>query len=186
MSRLSADDVFLFNEGTHGQLYDKLGAHPGRAGGADGTWFAVWAPNAAQVAVVGDFNGWRTSHPLEPRERSGIWEGFIPGVGTGAAYKFRIVSRHGGYRVDKADPFAFSSEVPPGTTSIVRALDYDWGDEGWMRERHRRNALGAPIAVYEMHLGSWRRVPEEGNRPLGYRELAPRLAEYVTRFRTAS
>jgi 1,4-alpha-glucan branching enzyme len=181
LSLLSADDLFLFNEGTHSQLYDKLGAHPGRADGRDGTWFAVWAPNAERVTVVGDFSGWGDATALRPRDTSGIWEGFVPGVGRGALYKFRIASRHRGYRVDKADPFGVHHETPPATASVVWELDYEWGDQAWMGERHRRNALDAPMAIYEVHLGSWRRVPEEGNRPLTYREAAPRLAEHVAR-----
>src|SRR3989338_402001 len=111
---LTGDDLHLFNEGSHFRLYEKLGAHPAK----EGCYFAVWAPAAEQVSVAGDFNGWnRESHPLRPRDRSGIWEGFIPGVGKGALYKYHIVSRHGGHRVDKADPFAFHSEVPPKTAS---------------------------------------------------------------------
>jgi len=128
----------------------------------------------------GGFNGWdKASHPLRPRRNSGIWEGFIPGVGKGANYKYHIASRFHGYRVDKADPFALYSEVPPGTGSIVWDLDYVWGDGEWMENRQKQNALDAPMAIYEMHLGSWMRVPEEENRFLTYRELAPRLAEYV-------
>ncbi len=177
---LSDNDVYLFNEGSHYRLYDKLGAHPLSSGGVDGTCFAVWAPNAEQVAVMGDFNGWNTtSHVLRPHGSSGIWQGFLPGLGKGTAYKYHIVSRYQGYRVDKADPFAFASEVPPKTASIVSDLHFAWGDQEWMQDRRRHNALGSPLAIYEVHLGSWRRVPEEGNRSLTYRELAPRLAEYV-------
>jgi 1,4-alpha-glucan branching enzyme len=148
--------------------------------GKEGTCFAVWAPDAQKVYVMGDFNGWdKESHPLRPRGKSGIWEGFIPGVGKGANYKYHIASRFHGYHVDKADPFALYSEVPPKTGSIVWNLDYVWGDGEWMENRQKHNALDAPMAVYEMHLGSWMRMPEEGNRSLTYRELAPRLAEYV-------
>jgi len=181
MIGLSTDhDLYLFNEGTHLHLADKLGAHPGVFEGVEGTRFAVWAPNAAAVSVVGDFNRWQPSrHPLRPRATSGIWEGFVPGVGRGAVYKYHVVSRLSGYRVDKADPVAFHGEVPPRTASIVWPLEYEWGDEAWMAGRRERNALEAPLAIYEVHLGSWRRLPEEGNRSLGYRELAPHLAEYV-------
>ena len=179
-TRLSDQDLYLFNEGSHLRLYDKLGSHPLTANGVAGTYFAVWAPNAEQVFVAGDFNCWnRVSHPLCPRERSGIWEGFIPGVGIGDIYKYHIVSRHNGYRVDKADPLAFYNEVSPKTASIVWDLDYTWGDQEWMERRHLCNALDAPISTYELHLGSWMRVPDEGHRSLTYRELAPKLAEYV-------
>ncbi|MFS8530707.1 1,4-alpha-glucan branching protein GlgB, partial [Sphaerobacter thermophilus] len=181
-SLLSADDLYLFNEGSHLRLYEHLGAHTIVVGDVPGTYFAVWAPNAERVAVIGDFNGWDpTRHLLRPREQSGIWEGFIPGVGHGALYKYHIVSRYHGYEVDKTDPFAFFTEVPPKTASIVWDLDYTWGDQEWMATRGARNAADAPIAIYEVHLGSWMRVPEEGNRSLSYRELAPRLTDYVTR-----
>lgn len=180
MSLLTDDDLYLFNEGSHFRLYDKLGAHPVEHEGKEGTCFAVWAPDAQKVYVMGDFNGWdKESHPLHPRGKSGIWEGFIPGVGKGANYKYHIASRFHGYHVDKADPFALYSEVPPKTGSIVWNLDYVWGDGEWMENRQKQNALDAPMAVYEMHLGSWMRMPEEGDRSLTYRELAPRLAEYV-------
>jgi 1,4-alpha-glucan branching enzyme len=179
---LSASDLHYFNEGTHSRLYEKLGAHPLTVDAIRGTYFAVWAPNAAQVYVMGDFNGWcKDSHPLQPRGQSGIWEGFIAEVGAGAVYKYYIRSQHGGYSVDKADPYGFCHETPPMTASTVWELWYDWGDQAWMAERARRHTLTAPIAIYEMHLGSWRRVPEDNNRFLSYRELAPRLAEYVQR-----
>jgi len=179
-SLLTDDDLYLFNEGSHFRLYEKLGAHPMEHDGKEGTHFAVWAPDAQKVYVMGEFNGWdKESHPLRPRGKSGIWEGFIPGVGKGANYKYHIASRFHGYRVDKADPFALYSEMPPKTASIVWDLDYAWGDGQWMENRQKQNGLDAPMAIYEMHLGSWMRVPEEGNRPLTYRELAPRLAEYV-------
>jgi 1,4-alpha-glucan branching enzyme len=178
---LTDQDLYLFNEGTHHRLYDKLGAHPLTADGVAGTYFAVWAPNAEHVFVMGDFQGWnKASHPLRPRGSSGVWEGFVPGVGPGAAYKYSIASQYRGYRAEKADPFAFAAEVPPRTASRVWDLAYTWHDETWLRDRHRHNGLAAPMAVYEVHLGSWRRVPEEGGRPLTYRELAPQLADYVT------
>lgn len=182
ISLLSDDDLFLFNEGSHYRLYEKLGAHPVTVDGVEGTYFATWAPNARQVFVIGEFNRWdKSSHPLCPKGQSGIWEGFIPGVGKGQIYKYYVVSHHHGYRVEKADPFAFYAETPPKTASVVWNLNYDWRDRAWMEKRHGRNALDAPICIYEMHLGSWRRVPEEGNRPLSYRELAPMLAEYIER-----
>ncbi len=177
---LTEDDLYLFNEGSHFCLYEKLGAHPLTVNGVEGTSFAVWAPNATAVHVMGDFNGWnKTSHLFHPKGSSGVWEGFVEGVGKGALYKYHIVSRYGGYRVDKADPLAFSHQPPPQTASIVWDLAYAWGDGEWMAQRSRYSSLKAPIAVYEAHLGSWRRKPEEGNRPLTYRELARELPAYV-------
>ena len=180
ISMLSNDDLFLFNEGSHYRLYEKLGAHPLTVDGVEGTYFAVWAPDAKQVSVMGEFNSWdKSSHPLRPKEQSGVWEGFIPGVAKGTIYKYYVVSHHRGYCVEKADPFAFYSEMSPKTASIAWDLDYSWGDQAWMEKRRTHNALDAPISIYEVHLGSWQRVPEEGNRYLSYRELAPRLAEYL-------
>jgi len=177
---LTGDDIYLFNEGSHFRLYRKLGAHPMTVEGQEGSYFAVWAPDARQVFVLGDFNGWdKTSHPLSSHGQSGIWEGFIPGVTKGAIYKYHIISRHRGYQVDKADPFTFYSEISPRTGSIVWDTEYSWGDRDWMGKRRKYNALDAPIAIYEIHLGSWRRAPEEGHLPLTYRELAPVLTEYV-------
>jgi len=170
-------DLHLFNEGTHSHLYEKLGAH---LWGRDGASFAVWAPNADSVSVIGDFNGWDpNANHLEPREQSGIWEGFIPGVGHGAMYKYRIHSRVTRQGVDKADPFAVFAEPPPRQASRVWDLSYDWGDAGWMGGRHASNGRQAPWSVYEVHLGSWMRVPEDHNRWLSYRELAPKLSDYV-------
>jgi 1,4-alpha-glucan branching enzyme len=180
ISLLSEDDLYLFNEGSHFRLYEKLGAHLREVEGEAGACFAVWAPEAKQVTVMGDFNGWhKSSHPLRPRGQSGIWEGFIPGVSQGACYKYHIRSRHQNYQVDKADSCGFYFEGPPRTAAIVWDLDYSWGDRQWMAERHRRNSLDAPLSIYEMHLGSWRRVPEEDNRFLTYREMAPLLAAYL-------
>ncbi len=180
VSLLTADDLYLFNEGNHFRLYDKLGAHVVEHDGQTGTYFAVWAPDAEKVFVMGDFNGWeKTSHPLVPRAQSGLWEGFLPGVGHGAVYKYYLESRLNNYRVDKADAFGFHFEGPPRTASVVWDLAYQWNDQEWLRGRRRHNALDAPISIYEIHLGSWRRVPEEGNRFLTYRETAPLLAEYM-------
>jgi 1,4-alpha-glucan branching enzyme len=177
---LTAEDLYLFNEGTHYRLWEKLGAHPCVVEAEEGSYFAVWAPNAQRVSVVGDFNGWdKSSHPLFPRGESGIWEGFAPGVGNSARYKYHIESHNLGYRVDKADPLAFFAETPPRTASIVWNVDYRWGDAGWMENRREKNTLDRPISIYEVHPGSWRRVPEEGHRPLTYRELAPQLTAYV-------
>ncbi len=182
VSLLTDDDLHLFNEGTHYRLYHKLGAHGLTQDGVEGTFFAVWAPNAEYVSVIGDFNNWdKRAHPLRPRGDSGIWEGFLPPVHKGANYKYHIASRFHGYKVDKADPFAFYSEVPPRTASRVWDLEYEWRDQAWYEARRRRNALDAPFSIYEVHLGSWMRVPGEGNRFLTYRELAPKLAEYVER-----
>ena len=182
VSLLTSDDLHLFNEGTHYRLYDKLGAHPMEHDGMQGTYFAVWAPNAESVCVIGDFNGWnKQSHPLCHQGASGIWEGFVPDVAAGAIYKFHIGSRYHGYRVDKADPFAVHAETPPKTGSVVWDLQYEWGDADWMRQRPQRNALDTPMSIYEVHLGSWMRLPEEGNRALTYRELAPKLAAYMVR-----
>jgi 1,4-alpha-glucan branching enzyme len=179
ISLLNDDDLYLFNQGSHFRLYEKLGAHL-IAGENTGTYFAVWAPDAEQVFVMGDFNQWhRDSHALMPKGQSGIWEGFFPDMGKGALYKYRIVSRFNGYRVDKADPLSIFNEVPPKTASIVWDLDYTWGDREWMAGRHQRNRLDKPMAIYEMHLGSWRRIEQEGNRSLSYRELAPQLADYL-------
>ena len=181
-SPLGEQDLYLFNEGTHYRLYEHLGAHPGRRGEEEGVWFAVWAPNAERVSAIGDWNGWdRRDHPLAPRGGSGVWEAFVPGVTAGMRYKFHIESRVRGYRVDKADPFAFFNEVPPARASVVWDLAYEWGDGDWMSGRAARQSLSAPMSIYEVHLGSWRRRPEEGNRSLTYREIAPLLAEHVLR-----
>ncbi|MGZ4831833.1 MAG: 1,4-alpha-glucan branching protein GlgB [Terriglobales bacterium] len=180
-SLLSDYDLHLFNEGAHNRLYEKMGAHPGEWNGKRGVYFAVWAPDAEEVNVFGDFNGWnKYTHHLRPRGHSGIWEGFIPGLNEGTHYKYYVVSRYHGYRVDKADPFAVFNEVPPRTASIVRELNYEWRDQDWMQSRHMQNSLQAPMSVYEMHIGSWMRVPEENNRSLTYREMAPKLADYLT------
>ena len=180
-SGLSDWDLHLFNEGTHTKLWKKLGNHavPG------GVRFAVWAPNAAEVSVVGDFNEWKAGlNPLEARADSGIWEGFVPGLGRGATYKYHIVSRFHHYRVDKADPMAVHQETPPGTASKVWDLDYTWNDDAWMHNRRAKNGYESPISTYEVHLGSWRRTSDDGGqtqRSMSYREIALPLAEYVQR-----
>src|SRR6516162_8131722 len=180
MSLLSDHDLYLFNEGSHVKLYERLGSHTRTNDGSEGTNFAVWAPDAEKVSVIGSFNGWNTtSHYLQPRGSSGIWEGFIPQVRQGESYKYHVVSRYHGYMADKADPFAFHGEIAPSTASIVWDLDYEWRDQEWMSARASRNSLNAPMSVYEVHFGSWRRVPEENNRFLNYREMAPKLTEYV-------
>lgn len=177
---LSEEDLYLFNEGTHLHLFNKLGSHLMNHQGVDGACFSVWAPDAESVTVFGDFNGWdKTTHGLRPKGQSGIWEGFVPGAGKGTRYKYHVASKYMGYRADKADPFAIYGEVPPLTGSIVWDLDYSWEDQKWMGGRMERNRGQAPISIYEVHLGSWRRVPEEGNRFLTYREMADYLPEYV-------
>lgn len=174
-------DLYLFGEGTHLRAYEKLGAHPGEIDGRRGVHFAVWAPNAERVSVVGDHNGWDPrSHPMQPREQAGMWETFIPGLGTSALYKYHIDSRQNNYQVDKADPYGYAAEVRPQTASRVWDLAvYSWSDEDWMASRKKNNSLDAPISIYEVHLASWRRVPEEGNRSLTYREMAVQLGDYV-------
>ena len=181
MSLLTDFDLHLLAEGTHDRAYEKLGAHVVARHGTIGTEFAVWAPNAKSVSVIGDFNGWNPhADAMNPRGETGVWERFVPGVGPGALYKYTITSRVGDYRVDKADPYGYSAEVTPRTASKVFDLNgYDWGDFEWMANRRGPNAVTAPIAIYEVHLGSWMRVPEEENRWMSYRELAPKLAEYV-------
>jgi 1,4-alpha-glucan branching enzyme len=174
---LTKDDLYLFNEGTHNRLYDKLGAHPRSAAGEDGTNFAVWAPNAQGVSVIGDFNDWQPgTTPLHAVGDSGIWEAFVPGIGRGARYKYHVESRFNNFRVDKADPFGFLHESPPATASVVWTLDYEWQDGEWMAERGSRNSARAPMSTYELHIGSWR---HRDGRPMSYRELAVPLAEYV-------
>jgi len=178
---LSDDDLYLFNEGNHYHLYRKLGCHLTSRGGTAGASFGVWAPNANYVSVIGDFKGWNpATHRLAPRGASGIWEGFVAGVKKGDGYKFHVGSRHGGYRVDKADPFGVHHETPPKTGSKVWDLDYEWGDAAWMARRREKNALSGPMSIYEVHIGSWARVPEDRNRSLSYREMADRLVPYVT------
>jgi 1,4-alpha-glucan branching enzyme len=177
---LTEQDLYLFNEGSHVRLWEKLGSHPCTVDGREGTRFSVWAPNAAHVSVVGDWNGWsRGADALKPVGASGIWETFVPGVGRGAVYKYHLRSRSGGYRVDKADPFAVHAEVAPKTASVVWSLDYEWNDAAWMERRARSRALAEPMSIYELHTGSWRRVAGEGWRSLSYRELAHQLADYV-------
>jgi 1,4-alpha-glucan branching enzyme len=175
-------DYHLFNEGTHTRIYEKLGAHVVSLDGVTGTQFAVWAPNAQAVSVIGDFNGWNeNATPLTRQHSSGIWTGFVSGVTSGAVYKYRIVA-HDQQRYDKADPYAFFGEVAPRTGSTVWDLSYEWNDAKWMKEqRPRQNSLEAPLSIYELHLGSWRRVPEDGLRSLNYREIAPQLVEHVLR-----
>jgi len=181
-SLLGEQDFHLFNEGTHNRLYRKFGAHLLTIEGVPGAYFAVWAPNAREVSVVGDFNSWeQRKHLLRNQGDSGIWDGFMPGLSHGTKYKFHIESAAHEYRVDKADPLAFHAETPPRTASIVWDLSYEWQDAAWMEQRGRTNLFRRPMSTYEVHLGSWMRVPEENNRFLTYRELAHKLTEYVLR-----
>ena len=177
---LSDMDNYLFREGNHFELYERLGSHIMTVDGEEGTHFAVWAPNARQVSVIAEFNDWKPGlHKLHSSD-TGIWQGFIPGIGHGVLYKYHIVSNHNNYRVEKADPFAFHWEVAPKTASAVWDIStYEWGDSEWRKTMAEHNSLDAPMTVYEVHPGSWRRKPEEGNRHLNYRELAHELADYV-------
>jgi len=178
---LTGYDLYLFGEGTHRRAYEKLGAHIGEVDGRSGVHFAVWAPNANQVSVIGDYNSWNPdASPLCLRSEAGVWEGFVPEIGIKALYKYHIASRYRGYRVAKADPFGFAAEIRPRTASRVCDLEsHSWGDDRWMENRRFRNAVDSPISIYEVHLGSWKRVPEKRNRWLTYRELAVQLADYV-------
>jgi 1,4-alpha-glucan branching enzyme len=174
-------DIHLFKEGNLFRLYEKLGSYKMTVDNQGGFYFAVWAPNAKKVSVLGDFNEWNPeSHPLGIRwDGSGIWEGFIPGVQNGSLYKYHIVSKFRNYKVDKGDPFGFYWEISPRTATVLWDLDYDWNDNDWMKSREKHNSLGSPLSIYELHLGSWRRSPEENNRFLSYREMAADLVEYV-------
>ncbi len=180
VTRLSNDDVYLFHEGSHFRMYDKLGAHIMTAeDGATGVCLATWAPAAKKVAVVGDFNDWATdAHPLRRRDDSGLWEGFIPKISPGSKYKFYIEGKKKKQRAYKSDPYGRYHELSPKTASIVWPLDFTWQDDDWMSNRRNRHDYRAPVAIYEVHLGSWMRA-QDGKRFLTYRELAPGLAEYV-------
>jgi 1,4-alpha-glucan branching enzyme len=174
-------DLHLLAEGTHYRTYEKLGAHVREVKGVSGVHFAVWAPNASGVSVVGDFNAWNPSaHPLTRRAEAGIWEAFVPGVRVGALYKYRVVGPDGRTAGDKADPYGFAAEIRPQTASKVAELaGYEWNDAEWIIARAKRDAAAGPMSIYEVHLGSWRRKVEENGRWLTYREMAPQLADYV-------
>ncbi|MEP6492019.1 MAG: 1,4-alpha-glucan branching protein GlgB [bacterium] len=174
-------DLHLFNEGTHRKLWTKLGAHVRTMDGVTGVSFAVWAPNARRVSVVGDFCSWDGRiFPMRVMGSSGVWEIFIPDLPPETLYKFELLTREGMIRV-KTDPFAAKMEQFPGTAAIVQSEDqYSWNDEAWIAARRDLDPVRAPMSIYEVHLGSWARVPEEGNRMLTYREIAPRLADHVT------
>ncbi|HEU5368302.1 MAG TPA: 1,4-alpha-glucan branching enzyme, partial [Ktedonobacterales bacterium] len=178
---LSDFDLHLLGEGQHYQSYERLGAHPREVNGVKGVDFAVWAPNAQRVSIIGDFNQWDgRRHPMQKRNDGGIWELFIPDLGVGERYKYAIVSNLQGYYTERADPYGFTAEVRPATASIVYDLEqYQWQDADWMNTRAKRQAFDAPLAIYEVHLGSWRRVPDEGGRFLTYGELAEQLPTYL-------
>jgi len=172
-------DLHLFGEGKHERIYEKLGAHCGTHEGKRGVSFAVWAPAADRVSVVGNFNDWNDAqHPMRPLGSSGVWELFVPGLRGGELYKYAIMT--GGAQFFKADPYASMMEVPPNTSSVVYQSKYRFGDRTWIKNRAKRQAWREPLSIYEVHLGSWRRVSEEENRPLTYREMAPLLTDYVT------
>ena len=179
-SLFSDFDIALFKAGKHYRLYEKFGSHIITLEGVVGTYFAVWAPSAKAVSVIGDFNFWLdTEHHLNVRwDGSGIWEGFIPNIGKGSIYKYKIRSSHNNIVTEKADPFAKRCEHPPKTASVVWEDNYNWQDKKWMKNRHKNNALDAPFSVYEVHLGSWKKQIEE-NRFLSYKELAEDLVNYV-------
>jgi 1,4-alpha-glucan branching enzyme len=174
-------DLHLLGEGTHYRNYERLGAHLRTHAGFQGVHFAVWAPNAQRVSVIGNFNHWDgRRHPMGSRGGSGIWEIFIPDLSHGEVYKFEIKSRHNGYLVQKSDPYGFAAELRPKTASIVWDVsDFAWGDQDWLAHRTERHALDKPMAIYEVHLGSWKRKADEGNGFLSYRELAEQLAAHL-------
>ncbi|MCB2186740.1 MAG: 1,4-alpha-glucan branching protein GlgB [Deltaproteobacteria bacterium] len=177
-SLLTDYDLYLFNEGSHLSIYEKMGCHLAERQGEAGAYFAVWAPNAHAVYVFGDFNDWdKWSRPLKARGSSGIWEGFLPGITKGQRYKFLVESKFDAYKADKADPFGILHEVPPLTGSVVWDLDYTWGDEAWLAGRAAQPLQTSPMAIYEVHAPSWRRG--EAGRLLSYQELAPLLADYL-------
>jgi 1,4-alpha-glucan branching enzyme len=179
---LTPDDLHLFNEGSFLRAYEKLGAHPLTRNGVPGTQFAVWAPGAHYVSVVGDFNGWDPgSHPLEVVGASGIWAGFVPGAQHGQCYKYHVASRHLGYTSDRADPYGYLTEIPPKSASVIWDLAYQWNDAEYMKSRKAKQGQDAPVSIYEVHLGSWARSWDPPHLSLGYRDIAKPLAEHVKR-----
>jgi 1,4-alpha-glucan branching enzyme len=174
---LSDFDLHLHSEGTNYEGYNAFGAHLITLNGVAGTRFAVWAPNAIIVSVVGDFNGWDTRRHAMRARTGGVWEIFIPGVAAGAPYKYAVKSRFVGYSQMKSDPYGFLMETPPKSASIVVDMTYEWHDGEWMQERAKTQALDCPMSIYEVHAGSW--VRAEHNRPLSYLELADKLIPYV-------
>ncbi len=180
-SLFSDFDIALFKSGKHFRLYEKLGSHVVKNKEITGTYFAVWAPNANAVSVIGNFNGWnKESHQLMPRwDASGIWEGWIAHIGNGEVYKYAIKSNLGGQELEKGDPFALSWEESPKTASLIWNTWYEWKDSEWLKNRKKKNSLNSPYSVYEIHLGSWKRDPSNNDRRLGYREIADTLVPYV-------
>ncbi|MCK5259921.1 MAG: hypothetical protein KAJ70_02565, partial [Candidatus Omnitrophica bacterium] len=177
----SDDDIARFQEGVHDRIYEKLGSHSLQHDGIDGTYFAVWAPSAEKVSVIGKFNRWdKEAHVLHPREdSSGVWEGFIAGIGNGNLYKYHICSKYNGYKEEKADPYAFHCECPPQTASIVYDSQYKWNDGAWFEQRRNADYTKQPMSVYEVHLGSWKRNGHGPEGFLTYREMAEQLVPYV-------
>jgi 1,4-alpha-glucan branching enzyme len=182
MPMLTDVDLYLFGQGTYRRAYDKLGAHPTTRSGIEGVEFAVWAPSASAVSVIGDFNGWSPGHDaLEPNGNSGIWSGFVPNLTTGTVYKYAIHPSMGNTWIEKADPYAFAAELRPNTASIVADLDaYTWGDQTWMSDRPAEGVAARPISIYELHLSSWKRDPGQPDRFLTYRELGSQVSEYAS------
>lgn len=175
---LTPQDLYLFNEGSHLRLYEKLGSHPATRDGRAGYQFAVWAPNADYVSVVGDFNGWdKGANRLQPVGSSGVWAGFVPGVGSGTLYKYHVAAP-GGFTAEKTDPYAFHCEIAPKHAAVTWDLGYEWHDEDWMAARGPKAAHDAPVSIYEVHLGSWMRAADPPYHSLSYRDVAPKLASY--------
>ncbi|MCH2284930.1 MAG: 1,4-alpha-glucan branching enzyme, partial [SAR324 cluster bacterium] len=179
-TQLTEYDQFLFGEGNHHRIYNKLGSHPLELEGVSGTLFAVWAPNAKRVSVVGDFNQWNgLNNQMNLIGNSGIWELFVPGVSEGMLYKYEIKSSNNEVYL-KSDPFGFAMEKRPATASVITDLNgFEWTDQNWLEERRKSDRLKQPINIYEVHLGSWKRIAEEGERSLSYTELADRLIPYA-------
>ncbi|CAN5362558.1 1,4-alpha-glucan branching protein GlgB [soil metagenome] len=178
-SWFSKTDLHLFNEGNYVRAYEKMGAHPMEKKGVAGTHFAVWAPSARNVSVVGNFNNWKPGKdPLKLVQQSGIWEGFVPGTEKGQTYKYHIDGANN-YVGEKTDPYAVHCEIAPKTASVIWDLDYEWNDAAYLAKRKAMQCNSAPVSIYEVHLGSWMRVPEDNSRSLSYREMAPRLTEHV-------
>ena len=176
---LSQTDCYLFGLGRHYEIYEKLGAHAMTVDGQDGVYFAVWAPNAKAVNVVGEFNNWEFSDSLEPVETSGIWDGFIPDAKIGQMYKFAIHT-YNGRVLFKADPYANQSEYRPGTASVIADLSYEWSDRSWMSKRKKRDMTKEPMSIYEVHPGSWRKRFDSTHEWFyNYRELADELVDYI-------
>jgi 1,4-alpha-glucan branching enzyme len=176
----SNQDLFLYNEGNFLRGYEKFGAHPTVVGDIPGTHFAVWAPSARYVSVVGDFNNWDEGrHPLTPQGSSGIWGGFVPGAKKGQCYKYHIATPHDGFSVDKADPYGLLCEIPPKSASVIWDTKYDWNDTKYMKSRKAKQTQDAPVSIYEVHLGSWMRSDSPPFHSLSYRDVAPKLAEHV-------